>query len=138
MLVKIEPSGCTERKGLVQIRFWMYLESGDYGYEKHHVRVPERPLTDAEGADPVLADLVPKIWQNNPFHNHFIYAEPEISDKVIMDIGQAFLEDAYIKWASEEKVEPKNPPVKFPTSFNNTKVITKVRHLKATKLERSI
>ena len=39
MRVKVEPSGCCERKGLVQVRFSMYLEPEDYGYDKHYVQV---------------------------------------------------------------------------------------------------
>ena len=138
MFVKIEPSGCTERKGLVQIRFCMYLEPADFGYDVHHIQVPERPLTEEEVADSLLAALVPKVWQNNPFHNHFIYVEPETSDREIMYIGEAFLNEAYIKWASDEKLDLKNPNVKFPVSFDKTKVETKVQHLKITKLERKI
>ncbi|KKL44422.1 hypothetical protein LCGC14_2365810, partial [marine sediment metagenome] len=127
MYIKIEPSGCTERRGLVQIRFAMYLEPSDYGYNKHHIRVPVIPEggytgeLDAEGM-PVDSDAynawvesLPKVWQNNPFHNHFIYVEPLTTDKVIMDIGEAFLNEAYIKWASEEKLDLKNSRVEYPT-----------------------
>lgn len=138
MYVKVEPTGVCERKGLVQIRFCMYLDEGDYGYVVHHIQVPERELTQDELGNPALADLVPKVWQNNPFHNHFIYVVPETSDKEIMDIGQAFLNEAYIKWTSNEKLDLKNAKVRFPASFNKTKVEAKVQHLKATKLERKI
>ena len=51
MYVRVEPSGCTERHGLAQIRLAMYLEPGDNEYEKHHSQGPERPLTEDELAD---------------------------------------------------------------------------------------
>ena len=141
MFVRVEPSGCCERKGLVQIRFCMYLDEGDYGYDIHHIQVPERPLTEKEISNPKLAEKVKKVWQTNPFHNHFIYVEPDTSDEEIMNIGQAFLEEAYIKWACEERLDPKNPPVKFHPSRDNDKlkaVDGKVKHLRETILERRI
>ncbi len=141
MFVKVEPSGCYERKGLVQVRFSMYLDEGDYGYDVHHIQVPERPLTEEELANPKLAEKVPKVWQTNPFHNHFIYVEPETSDEEIMDIGQTFLEEAYIKWTCEEKLDPKNPPIKFHMFVDEQRlraVEDKVKHLKETVLERKL
>jgi len=120
MFVKVEPSGCCERKGLVQIRFCMYLDPTDYGYEKHHTEI------DGE-------------WQDNPFHNHFIYVEPGTTDKEIAEIGKAFLAEAYIKWEGEEKLDLKNPPVTRPLDIDNARIKAceaKVKHLKETVLER--
>jgi len=136
--VKIKPSGCTERKGLVQIRFAMYLNPGNYGYDVHHVQVPERALTQEELDDPGLAVLVLLKWQTNPFHNHFIYVEPDMPDSTIMDIGEAFLHEAYVKWASDEKLDLKNPPFAFPTTFDSGALTTKIQSLKATKMERKV
>lgn len=138
MYVKIDPSGCTERKGLVQVRFAMYLDPGDYGYDVYHVQVPERALTEEELDDPALADLVPLKWQTNPFHNHFIYVEPETLDKNIMDIGEAFLREAYSKWANDEKLDLKNPPLAFPATFDSDALAAKIQSLKMSKLERRI
>ena len=141
MFVKVEPSGCCERKGMVQIRFCMFLDEGDYGYDKHHVQVPERDLTEAEIADPELAAKVPRVWQVNPFHNHFIYVEPDTADGEIMDIGEAFLHEAYIKWACEQKLDLVNPPIERPTVIDNTRIDAceaKVQHLKENVLERKV
>ncbi|KKL44897.1 hypothetical protein LCGC14_2361100 [marine sediment metagenome] len=138
MRVEIEPSGCTERRGLVQIRFAMYLSPSDYGYDVHHVQVPGRALTQEELDDPTLGALVPLKWQTNPFHNHFIYVEPDTPDNEIMDIGEAFLHEAYTKWASDEKPDLKNPPVAFPATFDSGALATRVQHRKATKLERKV
>ncbi len=119
MRVEVEPTGCTERKGLVQIRFAMYLEPDDYGYDVHHVQV------DGE-------------WQTNPFHNHFIHVVPDTPDDEIMDIGEAFLHEAYIKWVRGEKLNLKNPARAVPATFDRAKVEAKVQSLKATKLERKV
>lgn len=153
MYVKVEPSGCCERKGLVQIRFCMYLDEGDYGYNAHHVQVPVIPEegyqgeVDEEGVPKDWKDYqkwidsLPKIWQTNPFHNHFIYVEPDTTDNEIMDIGEAFLQEAYIKWSRDEKLDLKNPPIKFPEFVNQERrsaVEAKVNHLKETILEREL
>jgi len=174
MRVEIEPSGCTERRGLVQIRFAMYLSPSDYGYDVHHVQVPVIPeggypgetkrityrdVMDedlgliavsfddpaGEATVPVDSDAydtwyagLPRVWQTNPFHNHFIYVEPDTPDNEIMDIGEAFLHEAYTKWASDEKPDLKNPPVAFPATFDSGALATRVQHRKATKLERKV
>jgi len=141
MYVKVEPSGCTERKGLVQVRFCMYLDEDDYGYNIHHIQVPERELTKEELADSELAKKVPKVWKNNPFHNHFIYVEPDTTDEEIMDIGEAFLHEAYTKWACGGGLDLKNSPVAFhiPTDGVRKEAIKdKVAHLRKSTLERAI
>ncbi len=121
MYVKIEPSGCCERKGMVQVRLCMYLELDDYGYEKHYVQVPVFPpegypgKVDVTGAALDIKDYekwvkgLPLVWQNNPFHNHFIYVEPDTMDDEIMDIGEAFLHEAGIKWDTDSKLDLENP-----------------------------
>jgi len=116
----------------------MYLDEGDYGYDIHRVQVPERELTEEELADPKLAKKVPKVWRVNPFHNHFIYVEPDTSDEEIMDMGEAFLHEAYIKWACEEKLDLRNPSVEFhinPDKARLEAIEDKVKRLKETKLE---
>ena len=153
MFVKIEPTGCCERKGMVQVRFCMYLEPSDYGYDKHHIQVPVIPESGYPGElndmgvpldigdyDSWLASL-PKVWQDNPFHNHFVYVEPDTTDKEIMDIGGAFLKEAYTKWGCEEKLELRNPPVGFYPSVGSARaraVQDKVQHLKKVPLERRV
>ena len=136
MYAKIEGSGCCERKGLVQIRLCFYLDKDDYGYEKHHIQVPD--FTDAkydgkvdELGNPVdmvdyqkWVDSLPKAWQNNPFHNHFIYIEPDTSEKEIMALTEAYLHEAGVKWSCDEKIDCKNYGVDFPLS-NNCELILK-------------
>ncbi len=172
MRVEIETSGCTERKGLVQVRFAMYLDPGDYGYDVHHIQVPVIPeggypgetkrityrdvMDEDLGLIPVAFDDpageatvpidsdeydawyagLPRVWQTNPFHNHFIYVEPDTPDSEIMDIGEAFLHEAYVKWASDEQLALKNPHIMFPTTFDSRALAAKVLSLKVNRLER--
>ena len=152
MRVKVEPTGCCERKGMVQVRFCMYLEPGDYGYDKHHVQVPVIPEEGYQGkvderGSPIdiedynkWLDSLPKEWQNNPFHNHFIYVEPNATDKQILDIGEAFLTEAYQKWAAHTFPDLKNKPHTKPV-VDNARIAaceTKAQHLKNTLLERQV
>ncbi len=115
MFVKVEPSGCCERKGLVQIRFCMYLGESDYGYEKHHILRPIIPpegyTGEMDGLSPKdiedyqnWLDSLPKVWQTNPFHNHFIYVEPEISDEEIMAQMQFHLPNFYAAWCAGKPI----------------------------------
>lgn len=72
-VAKIEPTGCTVRKGKVQLRFSFYLEPGDARYDEHHVQVPRAPGDDTPSG----------VWQDNPFHNHFVYVTPGTTDAAI-------------------------------------------------------
>ena len=149
MYVKIEPTGVCERKGLVQIRFCMYLELGEYGYERHHVQVLKEGAVytgerDALGMPLDMSDYLSwesnqvKVWQNNPFHNHFIYVEHDIDTKTIMDIGEAFLQEAFIKWTCEEKPPLVNPALPASIKRDKTKSVALVDFLKTSTLERTV
>ncbi len=125
MYAKIEPSGVCEFKGKVQVRICFYLDPADIGYSKHHVQVPD--FTGAtyigsmneDGSPTSQTDYtawvasLPKVWQNNPFHNHFIYVEPETADTEIADIGKTFLVEAYMKWSKDKPLDLRNAPVNF-------------------------
>ena len=149
MYVKVESSGVCERKGLVQVRFSFYLDEKDYGYEKHHVRIPIIPeggypgKVNEMGAPSDEKDYqkwvnsLPKEWVNNPFHNHFIYVSPETPDDEIMDLGEAYLEEAYIKWACEERIDCKNYH-SFPEVKNVSACESRVTVLKSKELKRSL
>ena len=153
MYVKVEPSGCCERKGMVQIRFCMYLEPDDYGYEKHHIQVPIIPEggypgevdamgqpVDIKAYDAWIKSL-PTVWQTNPFHNHFIQVEPDITDNGILDIGVECLKETYADWAASKKPEPKNKPHILPVLIDAARIKDcedKIKHLKDTVLERKV
>jgi len=110
VFVKVEPSGCCERKGLVQARLSFYLDEGDYGYDIHYIQVPVIPEggytgeVDVEGMPKDMEDYqkwldsLPKVWQTNPFHNHFIFVEPETTDEEIKAQMQFHLPNFYAAW----------------------------------------
>lgn len=113
---KIEPTGCTVRKGKVQLRFSFYLEPGDARYEEHHVQVPIIPEggypgeVNAEGA-PVDQDhynswleSLAKKWQDNPFHNHFVYVDADATDAEIRQLMTESLEEFWGIWANGEDI----------------------------------
>ncbi len=115
-IAKIEPTGCTVRKGKVQLRFSFYLEPGDPRYEEHHIQVPIIPEggypdeVDAEGA-PVdqehynsWLESLPKKWQDNPFHNHFVYVDADTPDFEIKQLMTETLEEFYGIWAKGEEI----------------------------------
>lgn len=119
----IELSGCSERKGLVQVRYALYLDPGDYGYEKHYVQVPVIPPEGYTGKDDVherrkWLDSLPKQWINNPFHNHFVQFEPTATDAEIKYVGDLALQLAAEKWDKDETPNIKNLPVRFPVEKN--------------------
>jgi hypothetical protein len=129
MYYKIEKSGCCERKGMIQIRFSFYLDKEDYGYEKHCIDIPERELTEEEINNPELAKNVKTIKRNNPFHNHFVYLDPTITDKKIEDIGNGLLSEAYEFWKRDEFPSIKNRPYTQPQITNKRKSDCKNRVL---------
>jgi hypothetical protein len=160
MYVKIEPTGCCERKGLVQVRLCFYLDPGDEKYNEHHVQVPAIPSEGYQGKidkDSMPEDRenyqkwldeLPKIWQNNPFHNHFIYVEPDVTDEEIMDKAEELLKESYAKWAKGEHPHLVNPKTEWPIKMSKDKKtytvekkrVTackgRVKHLMETPLER--
>ncbi len=151
MHVKVEPSGCCERRGMIQVRFCMYLDPGDHGYEKHRIEVPVATEGDYKGEvngmrQPVdkidfqkWINGLPKEWQTNPFHNHFIYVPPDTSDQEIMDIGEAFLHEAYIKWSCDKKIDLKNDSLPFVAKIHSKGGIDKkINSLKSITLERQV
>lgn len=73
MYAKIEPTGCCERNGLVQIRIDMFLDKGDFKYDE---RI------------------------DSPFHSHFIYVEPETPDSEIQKQMEFHLPNFYAAWCA--------------------------------------
>jgi hypothetical protein len=149
--VVVDPSGTCERKGMVQVRLSMYLYPGDYGYEKQYVQIPVFPEEGypgeiSEGGSPVDAgeyeswvNGLPKEWVNNPFHNHFIYVEPTVSDEEIMNMAEMYLKEAYEQWSNNEAIDLKNPVIFWPSTVDEERlaaVEAKVQYLKTASLIR--
>lgn len=121
MYVRVEPTGCCERKGMVQVRFCFYLDEGDAGYAKCRVK-------DGE------------VTVSNPFHNHFIYVEPTATNKEILDIGEVFLKEAYGYWEDGKFPALVNKPHAAPriTAARGTACREKAALLGLTTLERKV
>lgn len=112
----IEPTGCAARMGKVQLRFSFYLEPDDLRYEEHHIQVPIIPEggypgeVDAEGL-PVdqehynsWLESLPREWRDNPFHNHFVYVDADVSDDEISRLLTESLEEFFGIWARGEDI----------------------------------
>jgi hypothetical protein len=101
MYYKINHSGCSERKGLCEIRYDLYLDPEDHNYSEHHVQVK---VSD----DPEVF-----AWQNNPFCCHFVRHKPDVTDEEILKEGDKVLQKAYKNWQKGNLHLTKNEPVEF-------------------------
>jgi hypothetical protein len=96
---KIEPSGTQVRGNKVVIRVDLYLNPDDAYYDKTHVYVIDENSpdflagylgkVDKDGIPRDEADYqkwidgLPRIWQDNPFHTHFLNFSPDATDAEI-------------------------------------------------------
>jgi len=125
MYFKVNPTGCNERKGLVEVRYDLYLDPTDYGYPEHYVQVPVMPEGGYPGkVDAMVAPVdqedyakwfagLERAWQNNPFCCHFCQFEPEVTDEEILFVGELALDMAYKNWQAGDLHKNKNEPVQF-------------------------
>ena len=134
MYFKIEKSGCVEDRGLVQVRFDLFLEEGDYKYLEHYVEVPIFPPegyrgkieegtgrpTDMEYFNKWVSTL-PTQWHNNPFCCHFCQFEPNVTDEEILYVGELALDMGYKNWKLDNLTLNKNMPITF-SSDNERKI----------------
>jgi hypothetical protein len=110
MYAKIEPSGVCVRKGTVQVRICFYLEPTDARYSEHHVQVPDvvnYPYTGNPTDNAALTawlNSIPKIWQNNPFHNHFIYVAADAKENDIKQAMKDRLKEFGDIWSSGKDI----------------------------------
>lgn len=88
---------CYERKGMLRVLFSFYLDKGEARFNEHEAIHPETGL---------------KIV--NPFHNHFAYVEPDITNEELLNMGESLLQEAYSRWAVHGNMNIKNNKVKFP------------------------
>jgi hypothetical protein len=114
MYARIEPSGVGEYHGNVMVRFSMFLELGDARYDEHHVYVVDEtcPIwlagykgeVDGEGnpidraAYDAWVATCRHYWRDNPFHNHFIYADPDVTDAEVIALAEFHLPNFYEAW----------------------------------------
>lgn len=142
---KINPTGCNERNGLVQIRFDCYLDPKDPGYAEHHVTVPIIPKegypgkVNDMGAPADMADYdkwiasLPTETRDNPFCCHFRCFEPDITDADILKEGESILSMVKANYAKGKLAKNSNPPVQFTTSLVKIQAsLNRVDSIKAT------
>jgi len=110
-IAKLEPTGFSVRNGLVQLRFCFYLELGDARYSEHHIQMPVIPpegysgevdemgMPIDEDAYNAWEDGLPKVWQTNPFHNHFVRVSPDVTDAEIKKLMAGSLDEFYGIWS---------------------------------------
>lgn len=112
-IARIEPTGCGEFHGNVKIRLAFYLELDDARYDKRHYLTPIIPESgypgrvDKEGNPLDLEeyklweDSLPKKWVLAPFHNHFLYLPPDVTEDVIVSKANLHLPNFYAAWLQE-------------------------------------
>jgi hypothetical protein len=125
MYFSVNHTGCNERKGLVEIRYDLYLDPSDHKYSEHHVQVPVIPAGGYTGKVDVMGQplnqkdydkwfaTLPRVWQNNPFCCHFCQFEPDVTDEEILYVGELALDMAYKNWVKGNLHLNKNQPVSF-------------------------
>jgi len=116
---KVNPSGCTERYGLVQVRLDLCLEAGDVRYDDPRFYVIDETSraflkgyagkVDADGV-PLDGEQyaaweasLPRIWlATRCFHHHMIYLDPyTLRDEQITDAIAHHLPNFYKAWGEE-------------------------------------
>jgi len=128
MHLKIEPSGCCERKGMVQVRFDFFLDPEDQGYE-----IVTLPIFPEEGYPGEVNEFgtpldeqaftewvgsLPTVVQVNPFHTHFAYFDPATSKEDILAAGNKFMYEARTFKDRGEFPAVKNMPVALTRSID--------------------
>ena len=135
-IAKLEPTGISVRKGGVQLRICLYLEPNDVRYNEHHVFLPIMPPEGYQGevdevgtptdkdAYNVWVNSLPKEWQDNPFHNHFLRVSPDITDAEINSLLEDTIEEFYGIWKRGEDIsnvwKPKRKELAGNESSENT------------------
>jgi hypothetical protein len=112
MYALIEPSGCSENHGNVEVRYSFFLEPDDKRYNERYYPVPVTPPTgypgrihegrplDAEEYEHWLKGL-PHIYQLAPFHNHFVSFDPDVSLEQIQAVAKFHQPNFYAAWLQE-------------------------------------
>lgn len=127
MFFKVNITGCQERKGLVEVRYDLYLDPTDERYSEHYVQVPVIPEGGYQGkvdemGSPVdqtdydkWYDGLERVYQHNPFCCHFVQFEPTVTDAEIEYVGKLALDMKYKDWVVGSLARTKNQPVTFST-----------------------
>ena len=118
----IEPTGCVERKGMMQIRFSCILDPGDFRYNDFFVDVPDYAgVNPYAGKHFLTVDEVKHIPKKKvliPFLDHFDYFDPDVSDSVIHSRGVDILTKGYAQHSMGISPALKNKNLK-PPEYND-------------------
>ena len=112
----LETSGCIVDKGMVRLRFDVFLDPDAPGYDQHHIQVPVYPnpddpmegylgKVDEKTGEPIdwddynhWVDGLPKVWQDNPFVCVFVRFDADVTDEEIKARHTEVIEAAYESW----------------------------------------
>jgi hypothetical protein len=129
MYYKINPTGCGEKKGLVEIRFDCFFEEHEPEYAKHYFTFPVWPESGYPGkvdevGDPIdnnnyikWRESLPTESHENPFVCHFRCFEPDITDEDILKAAEEILTMSYKNYKDGDLGKNKNEPIEFSTSI---------------------
>lgn len=140
MYFEVENSGVCKRKGLVQVRYSLYLEPDDVRYDEFYVDVPD--ITEKyNGTEEDYSDWLKSLQtkkQLNPFHNHFSYFPDTVTDEEILTEGNRILEAAKPQFKSYQTpdIKHKSKPV-FSSNVDVSKkanIESKILSIKSKKL----
>lgn len=119
MYFKVENSGCRVRRGLVQVRYDLFLDEGDYGYNKRQGKMYDTKGEKYTGDSTKIDDY--RKWLedsgfsyeliNVPFHIHFCQFEPTVTDEEILFVGELALKEAREFWDRDEIPRVVNAPI---------------------------
>jgi len=115
---KINKTGCLEERGNLQIRIDFFLEEGDPRYNDPRFYIIDWSSSKAKKGYPGLVndkdnpidaddykqwkDNLPHIWNHlKPFHVHFFYASPDITDAEIKKEMDFHLPNFYTAFQNE-------------------------------------
>lgn len=120
-----------EFHGNIAVKLEFYLDPADYGYEQTYVSVSDftgatykgKLDKDGQPRNPedyqAWMDSLPRKWQLNPFHNHFIYLPPDYANKDVEREISFHLPNFYAAWSAGKTMrsgwatEKRIRPVRF-------------------------
>lgn len=143
---KVEPTGCGERNGLVQVRFNCFFDESDPEYPIHYVTVPVFPKEGYPGAvDEIFGHPVdevdyrdwvsslPTVSRENPFCCHFRRFEADVTDEEIVAAGKEILAMSYKNFKDGDLGKNTNKAVQYTTSIVKIQAsISRVSAIKTT------
>jgi hypothetical protein len=139
----ISKEGCSEYKGMVDIRYDLYLDKGDYRYDDFYLYLPvleeypkQKELDAARSKSLINEDMtwnkeaaderdkqeiaykewletLKKEWQNTPFYRAFHQFEPTVTQEEIETKGKEILKGKYKHFQDGDLYKPLYEPPVF-------------------------